>query len=125
MYNIYMLFFFYSFIPILSLFLSPYSFSYSLSSFSFLDLPSPLSSSSLLFSLLSLPLYRDADIESQDTDLYTPLLTAAAYGQMEAMKALIKANALIDVVDRTRKTLVFIAAEEDQVHILEVMNILD
>ena len=119
-----MLFFFYSFIPILSLFLSlsPYSFSYSLSSFSSLNLPSPLFSSSLLFSLLSLPLYRGADKESRDTDSCTPLLTAAAYGQLEAMKALIKANASTDVVDRTRKTLVFIAAEEDQVHILKVMK---
>ena len=54
--------------------------------------------------------------------MYTPLLTAAAYGQLEAMKALIKANALSDVVDRTRKTLVFIAAEKDQVRILEVMK---
>ena len=38
------------------------------------------------------------------------------------MKALIKEKALTDVVDRTRKTLVFIAAEEDQVHILEVIK---
>ena len=37
------------------------------------------------------------------------------------MKALINANALTDAVDRNGKTLVFIAAEEDQVHILDVI----
>ena len=76
----------------------------------------------LPLSLLSLPSYRGADIESQDTDSYTPLLTAAAYGQLESMKALIKAEALTDDVDRDGKSLVFIAAEEDQVRILEVIQ---
>ena len=38
------------------------------------------------------------------------------------MKALIKAEALTDDVDRDGKSLVFIAAEEDQVRILEVIQ---
>ena len=69
---------------------------------------------------LSLSLSRGADIECQDTDSYTPLLTSAAYGQLQAMKVLINANAMTDDVDRNGKSLVFIAAEEDQVKILEV-----
>ena len=105
--------------------LSSYSFSYSLPFFSSLSLllfPLPHCSSFSFVFLLSLPLYRGADIESRDTDSYTPLLTAAAYGQLESMKALKKANALTDVFDRNGKTFVFIAAEEDQVRILEVIQ---
>ena len=67
-------------------------------------------------------LIRGADIEAQDEDSFTPLLTAVAYGQMEAMDALLQSKCSIDVVDRNGKSVVFIAAEENQSELLKVSN---
>ena len=64
--------------------------------------------------------YRGADIEAQDIDSYTPLLTAVAYGQREAMESLLKKDCAVDVVDRNGKSILFIAAEENQYELLRV-----
>lgn len=64
--------------------------------------------------------HRGASLDALDADLYTPLLTAAVYGQERAFKCLMKAGAPIDVVDRNRKSCVFLAAEDNHVGILKV-----
>ena len=63
---------------------------------------------------------RGADIEAQDEDSYTPLLTAVAYGQKAAMETLLRNKSAVDVVDRNGKSVVFIAAEENQSELLKV-----
>ena len=75
-------------------------------------------SSSCLF-ILS----RKADIEAQDADSYTPLLTAVAYGKTRAMEVLLEQGATMDVIDRDGKSIVFIAAEENHEDILEVSQL--
>ncbi len=73
--------------------------------------------------MLTLPfslLYRGADIEAQDEDSYTPLLMAIAYGQKSAMETLLTNKCSVDVVDRNGKSIVFIAAEENQAELLKV-----
>ena len=66
---------------------------------------------------------RGADIEGQDEDSNTPLLTAVAYGQKEAMETLLKKKCAVDVVDRNGKSIVFIAAEENQFELLKVYTV--
>ena len=66
---------------------------------------------------------RKADIEAQDVDSYTPLLTAVANGQKRAMEVLIERGATLDVIDRDGKSIVFIAAEKNHEDILEVWTI--
>ena len=64
--------------------------------------------------------HRGAHLDALDADLYTPLLTAAVYGQERAFECLMKAGAPIDVVDRNRKSCVFLAAADNHVGILKV-----
>ena len=68
-------------------------------------------------------LSRKADIEAQDVDSYTPLLTAVSYGNTRAMEVLLERKATMDVIDRDGKSIVFIAAEENHEDILEVSPI--
>lgn len=71
--------------------------------------------------MILLILHRKADIEAQDDDSYTPLLDAVSYGQQRATEVLLERGAAVDVIDRDGKTIVFIAAEENHVEILEVI----
>ena len=63
---------------------------------------------------------RGADIEAADVDSYTPLLTAAAYGQTQAFKQILDRGARTDVLDKEGKSIVFLAAEYNHVAILRV-----
>lgn len=63
-----------------------------------------------------------ADIESVDVDSYTPLMTAAAYGQTLAFKKLLERGARPDVIDKNGKSIVFLAAEYNHVAILKVYS---
>ena len=68
----------------------------------------------------SLSFIRGADIEAQDEHSNTPLLTAVAHGQKEAMETLLMNKCSVDVVDRNGKSIVFIAAEKNQAELLKV-----
>ena len=46
-----------------------------------------------------------------------------AYGQKEAMEILLKKKCAVDVVDRNGKSIVFIAAEENQFELLKVYTV--
>ena len=72
---------------------------------------------------LSLP-RRKADIRAADNNSHTPLLTAAANGQVKAFRALLRKGASLDVLDRDGKSVVFVAAEANHVSILKVWNLL-
>ena len=61
-----------------------------------------------------------ADIEVADVDSYTPLMTAAAYGQTQAFKRLLDRGAHTDVLDKEGKSIVFLAAKYNHVAILRV-----
>ena len=64
--------------------------------------------------------HREANIEALDVDSYTPLLTAVAYGQKNAMEVLLENGAKWDVFDRDQRSIVFTAAEENYTSILRV-----
>ena len=70
--------------------------------------------------MLCVIFHRKADIEALDADSYTPLLTAVAYGRKNAMEILLDHQAVVDVIDRDQKSIVFIAAEENYTDILRV-----
>ena len=63
---------------------------------------------------------RGADIQAADTNSYTPIMTAAANGQVNAFIALRERGARIDVLDRYGKSVAFLAAEGDHDSILNV-----
>ena len=77
-----------------------------------------------IFCIVKLSIYfllnRGADIEAQDVDSYTPLLTAVAYGQKDAMETLLAAGCCCDALDRDGKSMIFIAAEENEYEVLKV-----
>ena len=64
--------------------------------------------------------FRGADLECQDINSYTALLTAVSYGQLKAMNKLLEQGASPDEVDREGKSIVFIAAENNRSEILKV-----
>ena len=64
--------------------------------------------------------YRKADIEAQDVNSYTPLLTAVAQGKKQSMEVLLNHEAAADVFDRDGKSIVYLAAQHNHVAILEV-----
>lgn len=63
---------------------------------------------------------RGADIKAADNNSYTPLMTAAASGQVGAFNLLRERGAKLDRLDRDGKTIVFLAAEANHVPILKV-----
>lgn len=65
-------------------------------------------------------LYSGADIRAADSNSYTPLLTAAANGQVNAFRVLRERGAQLDILDRDSKSVVFVAAEANHVPILNV-----
>ena len=64
--------------------------------------------------------FRGAEIEAQDVNLSTPLLVAAAHGQVEAIKLLICRKADIDALDKNRRSAVFIACQQKRAPVLQV-----
>ena len=78
--------------------------------------------------LLALLFCRGADIEAEDVHSYTPLLTAAEYGQVEGFELLLNKGAMLvdredpDVMvkSKDRKTVLFLAAEHNHPKIIEV-----
>ena len=61
-----------------------------------------------------------ANIEALDEKSFTPLLTATAWGKIEAIKCLLDLGAQIDAIDKDGKSSVFWATKLDSVEILEV-----
>lgn len=61
-----------------------------------------------------------ANIGAADNNSYTPLMTAAANGQVGAFNALRAKGAELDRLDRDGKSIVFLAAEANHVPILKV-----
>jgi ankyrin repeat protein len=66
-------------------------------------------------------LRKGADIQSQDRDSHTPLLKSVVYGNLPITDLLIKEGANPDDVDREGKSMVFIAAQENQSEILDCL----
>ena len=64
---------------------------------------------------------RGADVDASDQDSCTPLLIAAEFGKKEAFECLLSRHAAIDDVDKDRKSCVFLAAEHNHIHILQVL----
>lgn len=63
---------------------------------------------------------RGAEVNPVDEDSQNPLLIAAQYGQEKAFKRLMENGAILDYVDKNRRSCVFLAAEHDHVGILKV-----
>lgn len=70
-----------------------------------------------------------ADIEAEDIHSYTPLLTAAEYGQVKGFEILLKEGAMFVnthgdtatvVKSKDRKTALFLTAEHNHPKIIEV-----
>ena len=61
-----------------------------------------------------------ANIEALDEKSFTPLLTATAWGKIEAIICLLDLGAQIDAIDKDGKSSVFWATKLDSVEILEV-----
>ena len=61
-------------------------------------------------------------MEAQDINLSTPLLVAAAHGQVQAIKVLIRRKADIDALDKNRRSAVFIACEHNHTAVLQVSH---
>ena len=66
---------------------------------------------------------RGTNISAADDNSYTPLMTAAANGQVSAFNLLRERGAKLDRLDRDGKTIVFLAAEANHVPILKVHKI--
>ena len=66
---------------------------------------------------------RGADISAADNNSYTPLMTAAANGQVSAFNLLRERGAKLDRLDRDGKSIVFLAAEANHVPVLKVHEI--
>lgn len=66
--------------------------------------------------------HRGAEITAADNNSYTPLITAAANGQVGAFNMLRERGAKLDRLDRDGKTIIFLAAEANHVPILKVRN---
>ena len=65
----------------------------------------------------------DADIEAKDNDHYTPLLTAAEFGQKEAFECLMsKGNGakMIAVQNKDKESTLFLAAESNHPDLVKV-----
>ena len=65
-------------------------------------------------------LCRGADIEAKDVHSYTPLLTAAEFGQTEGFQLLLDENASPAVQNNNRRTALYLAAEHNHPLIIEV-----
>ena len=76
------------------------------------------------YGITPLPLRRGADIHVADGNSYTPLMTAAANGQVSAFRVLKERGARLDVLDRDGKSVAFLAAEGDHDCILKVSEAL-
>lgn len=63
-----------------------------------------------------------ANIEARDVDNYTPLLTAAEFGQTEIFRLLLqlKPRASLHVHNMTGKSALFLAAESNHPEIIKV-----
>jgi hypothetical protein len=61
-------------------------------------------------------------LESKDKDNFTPLLLAACYGHAKSVELLINRGADMSVEDKNDRTAVYLAAEEDQLDVLEVIS---
>ena len=64
--------------------------------------------------------HRKANIEAQNNDSYTPLLTAVAQGKKQSMEVLMDKGAAVEVFDREGKSIVYLAAQYNHVNILKV-----
>ena len=67
----------------------------------------------------------DADIEAKDNDHYTPLLTAAEFGQKEAFECLMSnlkedGAKMIAVQNKDKKITLFLAAESNHPDLVKV-----
>ena len=65
----------------------------------------------------------DADIEAKDNDHYTPLLTAAEFGQKEAFECLMSkgdGDKMIVVRNKDKKSALFLAAESNHSELVKV-----
>ena len=70
-----------------------------------------------------LTLFRGANKEIEDEDCNTPLLTAIAHGQQEALSKLISLGCATDVRGSNGRSAVFIAADKDRSEVLEVFKV--
>ena len=70
--------------------------------------------------IILLTIFRGANKEVEDEDCNTPLLTAIAHGQQEALSKLISLGCTTDVRGSNGRSAVFIAAEKDKSEVLEV-----
>ncbi|OON16875.1 ankyrin repeat protein, partial [Opisthorchis viverrini] len=62
-----------------------------------------------------------SDLENQDHDAYTPLLLAAAKGNVEVTQILIEAGANIMAQEKTAKGIVYLCAETNEVDVLRLI----
>ena len=65
----------------------------------------------------------DADIEAKDNDHYTPLLTAAEFGQKEAFECLMSKGdgaKMIAVQNKDKNSTLFLAAESNHPDLVKV-----
>lgn len=63
---------------------------------------------------------RESDIEAQDVDNDTPLLTAVEYGSSACVKVLLDRGANIKACDRNDQTVLHIAAKYNEIETIEV-----
>ena len=63
---------------------------------------------------------RGAEIDAQDVNLSTPLLVAAANGQVDAIRTLTRWKADVDVLDKNKRSAVYIACEYKHATLLKV-----
>ena len=69
---------------------------------------------------MCVPIFSNADVESQDIDSLTPLLTAVSHGCKEAIDILLQKGASADAIDRDGRSMIFKAAEENRHEVLKV-----
>ena len=65
-------------------------------------------------------IFRGAEIDAKDVNLSTPLLVAAANGQVDAIRTLTRSKADVDVLDKNRRSAVYIACEYKHTALLKV-----
>ena len=70
------------------------------------------------------PYRGQANIEALDEKSFTPLLTAVAWGKIEAIQCLLDLGAQIDAIDKDGKSGVLLATKLDSVDILKVSILL-
>ena len=66
---------------------------------------------------------RGADIEAKDINLRTPLLVAATYGQMDAIRVLIHRKADMVTLDKNKRSIIFITCQLKHTAVLKVITI--